>query len=98
MYQNGHALIGFRGLMLQAWSEKPNSVLRPLKKKGFKEERVTTIGLYGIGKSHDPGIQQEPREFTSHRPPPVSTRIGGRLHNHHLPWGIQDHHPRGLEV
>ena len=26
----------------------------------FKEERVTTIGLYDIGKSHDPGIQQEP--------------------------------------
>ena len=35
-------------------------VLRPLKKKGFKEKRVTTIGLYDIGKSHDPGIQQEP--------------------------------------
>jgi len=46
--------------MLQAWSEKHNSFLRPLKKKGFKEERVTTIGLYVIGKSHDPGIQQEP--------------------------------------
>jgi hypothetical protein len=46
--------------MLQAWSEKHNSFLRPLKKKGFKEERVTTIGLYDIGKSHDPGIQQEP--------------------------------------
>jgi len=25
--------------------------LRPLKKKGFKEERVTTIGLYDSGKS-----------------------------------------------
>ena len=25
--------------------------LRPLKKKGFKEERVTTIGLYAIGTS-----------------------------------------------
>jgi hypothetical protein len=55
------ALIGFRGLMLQAWSEKHNSFLRPLKQKGFKEERVTTIELYDIGKSHDPGIQQEPR-------------------------------------
>src|SRR5437773_3141999 len=55
-----HALIGFRGLMLQALSEKHNSFLRPLKKKGFKEERVTIIGLYDIGKSHDPGIQQEP--------------------------------------
>jgi hypothetical protein len=55
------ALIGFRGLMLEALSEKHNSFLRPLKKKGFKEERVTTIGLYDIGKSHDPGIQQEPR-------------------------------------
>ena len=57
------ALIGFRGLMLQALSEKHNSFLRPLKKKGFKEERVTTIGWYDIGKSHDPGIQQEPRSF-----------------------------------
>src|SRR6266700_1027107 len=46
--------------MPQAWSEKHNSFLRPLKKKGYKEERVTTIGLYDIGKSHDPGIQQEP--------------------------------------
>jgi hypothetical protein len=46
--------------MLQALTEKHNSFLRPLKKKGFKEERVTTIGLYVIGKSHDPGIQQEP--------------------------------------
>jgi hypothetical protein len=46
--------------MLQALFEKHNSFLRPLKKKGFKEERVTTIGLYDIGKSHDPGIQQEP--------------------------------------
>src|SRR5438132_13578494 len=47
--------------MLQALSEKHNSFLRPLKKKGFKEKRVTIIGLYDIGKSHDPGIQQEPR-------------------------------------
>jgi len=46
--------------MLQAVSEKHNSFLRPLKKKDFKEERVTTIELYDIGKSHDPGIQQEP--------------------------------------
>jgi hypothetical protein len=46
--------------MLQALFEKPNSFLRPLKKNGFKEERVTTIGGYDIGKSHDPGIQQEP--------------------------------------
>ena len=59
--QREDALIGFRGLMLQALFEKHNSFLRPLKKKGFKEERVTTIGLYDIGKSHDPGIQQEPR-------------------------------------
>ncbi len=48
--------------MLQTLSEKHNSFLRPLKKKGFKEERVTTIGLYDIGKTHDPGIQQEPIE------------------------------------
>src|SRR5262245_51931738 len=48
--------------MLQHCPMKHNSFLRPLKKKGFKEERVTTIGLYEMGKSHDPGIQQEPRE------------------------------------
>jgi len=47
--------------MLQTLFEKHNAFLRPLKKKGFKEERVTTIGWYDIGKSHDPGIQQEPR-------------------------------------
>ncbi len=58
-----HALIGFQGRMLQAWSEEHNFFLKPLKKKGFKEERVTTIGLYDIGTSHDPGIQQEPRLF-----------------------------------
>jgi hypothetical protein len=38
------ALMGFRGLMLHAWFKKHSSFLRPLKKKGFKEERVTTIG------------------------------------------------------
>src|SRR2546428_13222936 len=48
--------------MLQALFEKHNSFLRPLKKKDFQEQRVTTIGLYDIGKSHDPGIQQEPGE------------------------------------
>jgi hypothetical protein len=32
-------------------SENQNSFLRPLKNKGFKEERVTKIGLYAIGKS-----------------------------------------------
>jgi hypothetical protein len=31
-----------------------------LKKKGFKEERITTMGVDDIGTSHDPGIQQEP--------------------------------------
>jgi len=46
--------------MLQALSKTHNSFLRPLKKKGFKEERVSTIELYDIVKSHDPGIQQEP--------------------------------------
>jgi hypothetical protein len=43
--------------------KKHKSFLRPLKKKGFKEERVTTMGLYDLGKSHDPGIQQEPLMF-----------------------------------
>ena len=48
---SGGALIGFRGLMLQVLSEKHNSFLRLLKKKDFKEERVTTIGWYAIDKS-----------------------------------------------
>jgi hypothetical protein len=52
--------------MLQALSKTHNSFLRPLKKKGFKEERVSTIELYDIVKSHDPGIQQEPRTFAAH--------------------------------
>jgi hypothetical protein len=30
-------------------SEKHNSFLRLLKKKGFKEERMTKVGLYAIG-------------------------------------------------
>jgi hypothetical protein len=47
--------------MLPAVFEKPNSFLRPWKKKGFKEERVTTMGWYDLGTSHDPGIQQEPQ-------------------------------------
>src|SRR5215510_10488513 len=39
------------GSYAPTWSEKRTSVFRPLKKKGFKEERVTTIGLYNIGTS-----------------------------------------------
>jgi hypothetical protein len=67
--------------MLQALSKKHNSFLRPLKKKGFKEERVTTMGLYDLGKSHGPGIQQEP--FLSIRkrrctPVPKAKRGGSR--------------------
>src|SRR5262249_16037723 len=45
------ALIGFRGLMLQHGPRSAPPYLRPLKKKGFKEDRVTTIGLYDIGTS-----------------------------------------------
>ena len=37
------ALRGFRGLMLQALFGKHNSFLRLLKKKSFKEERVTSF-------------------------------------------------------
>jgi hypothetical protein len=32
-------------------SEKHNSFLRLLKKKGFREERMTKFGLYAIGKT-----------------------------------------------
>jgi hypothetical protein len=32
-------------------SEKRNAFLRPLKNKGFKEESMTKVGLYAIGKS-----------------------------------------------
>jgi hypothetical protein len=58
------ALIGFRGLMLQAWSKKHNSFVRPLKKKGFKEERVTTMGLDDIGKSTT--LESNKSQFTFH--------------------------------
>jgi hypothetical protein len=61
----GVALIGFRDLLRQALSEKPNSILRPLKQKGFKEVRVTTMGWYDIGKSQDRGIQQEPLDVVA---------------------------------
>jgi Transposase DDE domain group 1 len=44
-------LIGFQGLMLQHGPRSAPPYLRPLKKKGFKEERVTTIGLDDIGTS-----------------------------------------------
>jgi len=39
------------GAYAPIWSDKHNSFLRLLKKKGFKEERMTKIGLYAIGKS-----------------------------------------------
>src|SRR5262249_30915400 len=37
--------------MLQHGPRSAPPYLRPLKKKGFKEDRVTTIGLYDIGTS-----------------------------------------------
>src|SRR4029453_1052028 len=43
------ALIGFRGLRLPHCPRSAPPDGRPLKKKDFKEERVTTIGLYTIG-------------------------------------------------
>ncbi len=45
--------------------------LRLWKKKGFKEARVTTIGLYDIGTSHDPGrprSRRRPLSATQHHP------------------------------
>ena len=33
------------------WTENRNAFLGPLKKEGFKEERVTKVGLYAIGTS-----------------------------------------------
>ena len=54
------ALLGFRGLRHQALFKKHNSFFRPWKKKGFTEDRVTTMGWYDLGTSHDLGIQQEP--------------------------------------
>ncbi len=66
--------------MLQALSEKHNSFLRPLKKKGFKEERVTKIGLYDIGKSRDPGIQQEP-QVNALGPGSIHTQMWEELRN-----------------
>jgi hypothetical protein len=48
-------------------SEKGNALLRPLKNKGFKEERMAKVGLYAIGtsttlesnKSHSPAKGSE---------------------------------------
>src|SRR5262252_4123055 len=37
--------------MLQPGPRNAPPYVRPLKKKGFKEDRVTTIGLYDIGTS-----------------------------------------------
>jgi hypothetical protein len=39
------------GSYTPALSEKHNSFLRLLKKKGFREERMTKFGLYAIGKT-----------------------------------------------
>jgi hypothetical protein len=39
------------GSYAPALSEKCNSFLRLLKNKGFKEERMTKVGLHAIGKS-----------------------------------------------
>ena len=39
------------GASAPALSEKNNSFLRLLKNKGFKEESMTKVGLYAIGKS-----------------------------------------------
>src|SRR5215471_1069323 len=39
------------GAYAPALSEKRNSFLRLLKNKGFKEERMTKVGLYAIGTS-----------------------------------------------
>jgi len=39
------------GSYAPALSEKHNSCLRLLKKKGFKEERMAKVGLYAIGTS-----------------------------------------------
>jgi hypothetical protein len=39
------------GGLRSALSEKCNSFLRLLKDKGFREERMTKVGLYAIGKS-----------------------------------------------
>jgi hypothetical protein len=39
------------GSYAPALSEKGDSLLRPLKNKGFREERMTKVGLYAIGKS-----------------------------------------------
>src|SRR5205807_1583317 len=36
------------------------------------EERVTTVGWYDTGTSHDPGIQQEPFFYTGYQGWPVS--------------------------
>jgi hypothetical protein len=64
-------------------SERHNPFLRPLKKKGFKEERVTTMGVYDIGTSHDPGIQQEPSVKVASDMGTVGTHPGRSFHGQH---------------
>jgi hypothetical protein len=39
------------GSSAPTWSEKGNAFVRPLTKKGFKEERVTTMRLDDLGTS-----------------------------------------------
>jgi hypothetical protein len=39
------------GSYVPTWSENCHSFLRPLKKKGLKEGRVTKVGLVDIGKA-----------------------------------------------
>jgi hypothetical protein len=46
-----NALIGFRGLMLPDCPRRTAPSLRPLKKKGCKEESMTKVGLDAIGTS-----------------------------------------------
>jgi hypothetical protein len=44
-------------------SEKGNAFLRPLKNKGFKEERVTTMRLDDLGKSTTLESNKSPFSF-----------------------------------
>ena len=60
-------LLDSGGSYTPALSEKRNSFLRLLKKKGCKEERMTKVGLYAIGSSTTLESNKSPAENQNRR-------------------------------
>jgi hypothetical protein len=55
--------MGFRESYAPPWSEKRTSLLKAIEKKGFKEERVTTMRLDAIGTSTTLESNKSPVDF-----------------------------------